>query len=242
MSVRPENSALSGSETQTRKAVPPGKDEMPWRYIVVEGVIGVGKTSLTKLLSARLNGRLVMEVVEENPFLKKFYKDRAAYAFQTQIFFLLSRFRQQQELFQHDLFSSAVLSDYLFAKDRIFATLNLSDDELALYNQLATILEQRVLKPDLVIYLQARTEILLERIRFRGRAFETEMDPGYLDALNGAYSYFFHHYKDAALLVVNTDSLDFVNVPEDFERLYEQIQQKFTGTRYYAPGSTTEYP
>ena len=220
----------------------PGPGSLPWRYIVVEGVIGVGKTSLTKLLATRLNGRLNLEVVEENPFLKKFYDDRSAYAFQTQIFFLLSRFRQQQDLFQHDLFSGALLSDYLFAKDRIFATLNLSDDELALYNQLATILEQRVLKPDLVVYLQARTEVLLERIRFRGRAFETEMDASYLDALNGAYSYFFHHYKDSPLLVVNTDSLDFVNVPRDFDLLFEQIMDKFTGTRYFAPGSTTEYP
>ncbi len=220
----------------------PSGGELPWRYIVVEGVIGVGKTSLTKLLSTRLNGRLNLEVVEENPFLKKFYQDRSAYAFQTQIFFLLSRFRQQQDLFQHDLFSTAMLSDYLFAKDRIFATLNLSDDELALYNQLATILEQRVLKPDLVVYLQARTEVLLERIRYRGRAFEAEMDASYLDALNGAYSYFFHHYKDSPLLVVNTDSLDFVNVPRDFELLFDKIQEKFTGTRYFAPGSTSEYP
>lgn len=214
---------------------------LPWRYIVVEGVIGVGKTSLTKLLSTRAEGRLNLEVVEENPFLTNFYQDRSAYAFQTQIFFLLSRFRQQQELFQHDLFSSVMMSDYLFAKDRIFANLNLSDDELALYNQLATILEQRVLKPDLVIYLQARTEVLQQRIQWRGRSFEKDMEPGYLDALNGAYSYFFHHYKDAPLLVVNTDNLDFVNVPQDFDLLFEQIQEKFTGTRYFAPGSTTGY-
>jgi len=215
---------------------------LPWRYIVVEGVIGVGKTSLTKLLATRTEGQLNLEIVEENPFLTRFYQDRAAYAFQTQIFFLLSRFRQQQELFQHELFSSILLSDYLFAKDRIFANLNLSEDELALYNQLATILEQRVLKPDLVIYLQARTEILQQRVQWRGRAFEQDMEPEYLDALNGAYSYFFHHYKDSPLLVVNTDNLDFVNVPRDFDLLYEQIQEKFTGTRYFAPGSTTEYP
>ena len=210
---------------------------LPWRYIVVEGVIGVGKTSLTKLLSTRTNGRLNLEVVEDNPFLSDFYTDRSAYAFQTQIFFLLSRFRQQQNLFQHDLFSSTLISDYLFAKDRIFANLNLSDDELALYNQLATILEQRVLKPDLVIYLQARTEVLQQRIQWRGRAYEQDMDDGYLNALNGAYSYFFHHYKDAPLLVVNTDNLDFVNVPADFDLLYEHVQEKFTGTRYFAPNT-----
>ncbi len=210
---------------------------LPWRYIVVEGVIGVGKTSLTKLLSTRTNGRLNLEVVEENPFLTDFYADRSAYAFQTQIFFLLSRYRQQQNLFQHDLFSSTLISDYLFAKDRIFASLNLSDDELVLYNQLASILEQRILKPDLVIYLQARTEVLQQRIQWRGRAYEQDMDDGYLNALNGAYSYFFHHYKDAPLLVVNTDNLDFVNVPADFDLLFEHVQEKFTGTRYFAPNT-----
>jgi len=213
---------------------------LPWRYIVVEGVIGVGKTSLTKLLSTRTSGRLNLEVVEENPFLGQFYQDRSAFAFQTQIFFLLSRYRQQQNLFQHDMFSSTLISDYLFAKDRIFANLNLSDDELVLYNQLATILEQRVLKPDLVIYLQARTSVLMERIRWRGRAFEQDMDEGYLNALNAAYSYFFHHYKDSPLLVVNTDNLDFVNVPGDFDLLFDQIGEKFNGTRYFAPDSGPE--
>ncbi len=210
---------------------------LPWRYIVVEGVIGVGKTSLSKLLSTRTEGRLNLEVVEENPFLSNFYLDRSTFAFQTQIFFLLSRFRQQQELFQNDLFSNTLISDYLFAKDRIFANLNLGDDELGLYNQLATILEQRVRKPDLVIYLQARTDVLLQRISWRGRSFEQNMDSGYLDALNGAYSYFFHHYKDAPLLVVNTDNLDFVNVPRDFDLLYDQIREEFTGTHYFAPDS-----
>ncbi len=208
---------------------------LPWPYIVVEGVIGVGKTSLTKLLATRSNGRCNLEVVEENPFLPKFYQDRSAFAFQTQIFFLLSRFRQQQTLHQHDLFSDHMISDYLFAKDKIFATLNLADDELVMYHQLADILEQRVRKPDLVIYLQARTDILLERIKWRGRAFEMNMEPEYLDALNGAYSYYFHHYDDSPLLVVNTDKLDFVNIPGDFEMLYEHIQESFTGVRYFAP-------
>ncbi len=208
---------------------------LPWRYIVVEGVIGVGKTSLTKLLAARTNGRCNLEVVEENPFLPKFYQDRAAYAFQTQIFFLLSRFRQQQSLHQHELFSAQIISDYLFAKDKIFATLNLADDELVMYHQLADILEQKVRKPDLVIYLQARTDVLLERIQWRGRSFEVDMEPEYLDALNGAYSYFFHHYKDSPLLVVNTDNLDFVNIPGDFDLLYEHIQESFAGVRYFVP-------
>ncbi len=209
---------------------------LPWRYIVVEGVIGVGKTSLAKLLAARMEGRLSLEVVEDNPFLAKFYGDRTGYAFQTQLFFLLSRFRQQQQLFQHDLFSAYLISDYLFAKDRIFANLNLSDDELALYDQIATILEHRILKPDLVIYLQARNEILMERIHWRGRTFERDMDSGYIDALNQAYSYFFHHYQDTPLLVVNTDDLDFVNMPRDFDLLYEQLTDSFQGTRFYARG------
>jgi deoxyguanosine kinase len=210
---------------------------LPWRYIVVEGVIGVGKTSLAKLLATRTEARLNLEVVEENPFLANFYQDRAAFAFQTQIFFLLSRFRQQQQIVQHDLFSRLMVSDYLFAKDRIFAHLNLSDDELALYNQLATILEQRVLKPDLVIYLQARTDVLMQRIRLRGRSYERDMDRQYIAALAGAYSYFFHHYKDSPLLVVNTDDLDFVVVPRDFDLLFEQLEERFTGTRFFAPQS-----
>ena len=213
---------------------------LPWRYIVVEGVIGVGKTSLAKLLATRAGARLNLEVVEENPFLSKFYADRSAYAFQTQIFFLLSRFRQQQNLFQDELFRTGLVSDYLFAKDRIFANLNLGDDELVLYNQLAGILEQRVMKPDLVIYLQARTESLLQRIHWRGRSFEQDMESAYLEALGGAYSYHFHHYKDSPLLVVNTDDLDFVNVPGDFDLLYEQIAEEFTGTRYFAPGPRGE--
>ena len=197
---------------------------------------------MTKLLATHTNGRLNLEVVEETPFLAKFYQDRSAFAFHTQIFFLLSRYRQQQKLYQHDLFSSTLISDYLFAKDKIFANLNLADEELVLYNQMASILEQRVLRPDLVIYLQARTQVLLQRIQWRGRTFEQDMDAGYLDALNGAYSYYFHHYKDSPLLVVNTDNLDFVNVPRDFELLFEQLTEEFSGTRYFVPESGFQQP
>lgn len=209
---------------------------LPWRYIVVEGVIGVGKTSLAKLLAARTVARLNLEIVEENPFLAKFYADRAGFAFQTQIFFLLSRYRQQQKLFQSELFRDLVIADYLFAKDRIFANLNLSDDELALYDQLASILEPRILKPDLVIYLQARTDVLMERIRWRGRSFERDLGPEYLDALNSAYNYYFHHYRETPLLVVNTNDLDFVNTPRDLELLFEQLTEPFQGVRFFAPG------
>ncbi len=210
---------------------------LPWRYIVVEGVIGVGKTSLVKLLATRAEARVNLEVVEENPFLDRFYQNRAAYAFQTQIFFLLSRFRQQQNLFQHDLFSSTVISDYLFAKDRIFANLNLSDDELTLYNQLANILEDRILKPDLVVYLQASTDLLLERIRQRGRSFERGMDPDYIESLNKAYNFFFHHYQETPLLVVGADQLDYVGIPADLDLLMDQLREPFTGTRFFAPRS-----
>ena len=208
---------------------------LPWRYIVVEGVIGVGKTSLVKLLATRTRARTNLEVVEENPFLGRFYQNRAAYAFQTQIFFLLSRFRQQQHLLQPELFQDLVVSDYLFAKDRIFANLNLSDDELTLYDQLASILEDRILKPDLVVYLQASTELLIQRIRQRGRAFERGMDVDYIESLNRAYNFFFHHYQETPLLVVGADQLDYVGVPADLELLLEQLSVPFTGTRYFAP-------
>jgi deoxyadenosine/deoxycytidine kinase len=207
----------------------------PWRYIVVEGVIGVGKTSLCHLLADSLQARANLEVVEENPFLAKFYRDRAAHAFMTQIFFLLSRYHQQQSLAQMDLFQGRILSDYLFAKDRIFANINLADDELRLYEQVAQVLEERILRPDLVIYLQASTDVLMGRIRMRGRAFEREMEETYIQTLNEAYNYFFFHYGDTPLLVVNTNDLDFVRNRRHYEDLLARILQPFTGTQYYLP-------
>lgn len=207
----------------------------PWRYIVVEGVIGVGKTSLCRLLSENLPARLNLEVVEENPFLARFYEDRGANAFVTQTFFLLSRYRQQQTLRQMDLFGDRVVSDYLFAKDRIFANINLEDDELRLYEHVADVLEERIPRPDLVIYLQASTEVLMRRISWRGRSYEQDMDPEYIQTLNEAYTYFFFHYDETPLLVVNCNEIDFVRNRSHFEDLLRRICQPFTGTRNYIP-------
>jgi deoxyguanosine kinase len=211
---------------------------MEHRYIVVEGVIGVGKTSLVNILAERFGGRKVLEVVEENPFLSSFYSDREKYAFQTQLFFLLSRFRQQQDLFQQDLFRSLTVSDYLFAKDRIFATLNLSEDELALYERVFEALGPRVTKPDLVIYLQARLDVLQSRIKKRGRDFERRIDTGYLERLTRAYNDFFFHYSETPLLVVNTSDIDFVNNPEDLEGLLGMVRKTRRGTQHYLPATS----
>lgn len=205
------------------------------RYIVVEGPIGVGKSSLTTILAERFHARRVMEVVEENPFLSSFYGDRAKFAFQTQMFFLLSRFKQQQELFQQDLFTSVTVSDYLFAKDRIFAHLTLDPNELALYERVFEALSPRVTSPDLVIYLQARNEVLMGRIRKRGREFERRFDPAYLEDLCRRYNDFFFHYQDTPLLVVNTSDIDFVNNAEDLENLINVVRQTKKGTHHYLP-------
>ena len=205
------------------------------RYIVVEGVIGVGKTSLARLLSERLKGRLVLEEVEENPFLKDFYRDRERYAFQTQMHFLFSRYQQQRSLRQMELFSERMVSDYLFQKDRIFAGLNLSERELTLYERLVGWLELDVMKPDVVVYLQAHPDTLLERIARRGRPYEKDMEREYLRQLNEAYNHFFFHYVEAPLLVVNTNGIDFVNNPDDFADLERRILSHRQGTVYYAP-------
>jgi deoxyadenosine/deoxycytidine kinase len=207
------------------------------RYIVVEGPIGVGKSSLTNILSERFLARKVMEVVEENPFLSSFYADRQKFAFQTQMFFLLSRFKQQQKLFQQDLFATVTVSDYLFAKDRIFAHLTLDPNELSLYERIFEELGPRVAKPDLVIYMQARQEVLLSRIKKRGREFERKFDPVYLEDLCRAYNEFFFHYQETPLLVVNTSDIDFVNNPEDLENLINVVRSTKKGTHHYQPMS-----
>jgi len=205
------------------------------RYLVVDGPIGVGKTSLAEALADRLQGRRLFENPEGNPFLPLFYKDRRRYAFQTQLYFLLNRFRQQQELVQFDLFTQSVVSDYLFAKDRIFAILNLDEQELGLYERLHPILEAQVPKPDLVLYLQASTDALLERIALRGRSYEKEIERDYLEEVNAAYNHFFLHYQESPLLIVNTNELDFVTHQEDFEELFKRIAEVKTGTHYYVP-------
>jgi deoxyadenosine/deoxycytidine kinase len=205
------------------------------RYIGVEGVIGVGKTSLSRMLAERLQARLVLEEVEENPFLKDFYRDRARFAFQTQMHFLFSRYQQQRGLGQTELFSECMVADYLFAKDRIFARLNLSERELALYERLVGWLELDVVKPDVVVYLQAGADTLMERIAKRGRQFEKDMERDYIEQLVEAYNHFFFHYADAPLLVVNTNAIDFVNNPDDFEDLLKRILSHGGGTVYYTP-------
>ncbi|MBD3163523.1 MAG: AAA family ATPase, partial [Candidatus Eisenbacteria bacterium] len=174
-------------------------------FLAIEGVIGVGKSTLARMIAERINGRLVLEEVEENPFLESFYRDRRRYAFSCQIFFLLSRFRQQRALRQPDLFETRIVCDYLFRKDRIFAALNLDEDEMALYDQILPLLERELPRPDRVVYLQAGLETLLRRIDRRGRTFEKDMDPEYLRELGEAYNRFFFHYDEAPLLVVNTD-------------------------------------
>ncbi len=208
---------------------------MDHRYIVVEGPIGVGKTSLCNILAKRFGGRMVLEVVEENPFLANFYQDRQKFAFQTQMFFLLSRYKQQQELFQQDLFNAVTVSDYLFAKDRIFACLTLEQNELGLYDRVFEALGTRVTKPDLVIYLQARLDVLLARIKKRGREFERKFDPAYLEELTRAYNDFFFHYNDTPLLVINTSEIDFVNNEADLENLLGVIRRHRHGVQHYIP-------
>jgi deoxyguanosine kinase len=210
-------------------------DMRPARYIVTEGPVGVGKTSLTSLLAEELGARLILEQAEENPFLNNFYKDPARYRFQTQMFFLLSRFSQQQEMAQPDLFTRITISDYLFDKDRIFAYLTLDENELALYEQFYKILEPKIVQPDLVIFLQADADTLLRRIKLRGRSFEKEIGLDYIAAVNEAYNQFFFRYTDTPLLVINTSDIDFVHRREDLDDLLKQILGMKQGTQYYVP-------
>jgi deoxyadenosine/deoxycytidine kinase len=211
---------------------PPPRDPT---FIAIEGVIGVGKSALARRLADRLQGRLVLEDVEDNPFLSRFYHDRRRHAFQCQIYFLLSRFRQQKELMQRDLFERRTICDYLFEKDRIFALLNLDEAEMALYDELWPLLARDLPRPDRVVYLQASVETLTRRIAQRGREYEGGIDSGYLKDLSEAYNRFFFHYDEAPLLVVNTDAIDFVANPDDLEDLIRVIRETSAGTLYYSP-------
>ncbi len=204
-------------------------------YIAVEGPIGVGKTSLVRLLCKELNGRPLLEDTGANPFLRDFYRDRRKYAFQTQLFFLLSRYQQQKALTQPELFKGMIVADYIFAKDRIFAYLNLDDNELALYEQVYRLLDGRLVKPDLVIFLQAEPDVLLERIRRRNHDYERDMDPQYLHDLVQAYNRFFFYYDETPLLVVDTSEIDFVSREEDFRSLLREIRSMGKGVRHFIP-------
>lgn len=193
-------------------------------YVAVEGPIGVGKSTLVGRLAERLKARLVMEVVEENPFLPLFYEDPERYAFQTQIFFLMSRFRQQQELLQQDLFTPGILADYHLLKDRIFAQLTLQDHELALYERVYQSLETHILQPDVIIYLHARLDVILERIARRDRPFERNIDPQYLVRLGEAYQHYFaHHRGPSAVLDLDTTDIDYVTRDEPIEWVYSRV-------------------
>lgn len=206
------------------------------RHIAVEGVIGAGKTTLCTMLGETLGGKAVLEKFDENPFLKDFYKDPDRYAFQTQIFFLLTRYKQQRELFQADLFHRFLVTDYIFEKDKIFAYLNLQDEELKLYETLVGSIEHSIPTPDLVVYLQSSVQRLIQNIRHRARPYESEMSEDYIRDLNEAYNYFFFRYKATPLLIVNASEMDFVGNKDQYGQLLREI---FRPTRaaveYYNP-------
>ncbi|MGD9842855.1 MAG: deoxynucleoside kinase [Steroidobacteraceae bacterium] len=207
----------------------------PPRYIVVEGTIGVGKTSLAKRLAISFNAALVLEQAEDNPFLERFYRNPRQGALPAQLFFLFQRAKQLDALQQQDLFAATNVSDYLFGKDRLFAGVNLDADEFALYEQVYARLSVDVPRPDLVIYLQAPTDVLLERIARRGIRYEQQIDRGYLEKLNAAYASFFHDYRDAPLLIVNSAQADFINREQDYQQLLAELARIRPGRQYFNP-------
>lgn len=206
-------------------------------YVAIEGPIGVGKTSLAKLLSDRLGARLIMEGFDENPFLSDFYEEPERYAFQTQLFFLLQRYQQQQELRQVDMFHNLLIADYMFVKDRLFASLNLGEKEMSLYDTVANLLEKNVINPDLVIYLQADTDTLMRNIARRGRDMEKNISEEYIDALNQLYTEYFFRYQDTPLVIINTNNIDFVHNEQDLDEVINYIRQPVTGTKFFNPVS-----
>ncbi|HUY19489.1 MAG TPA: deoxynucleoside kinase [Candidatus Binataceae bacterium] len=204
-------------------------------YIAVEGPIGVGKTSLARMLAEKLGARLVLDESGANPFVARFYEDPDKYAFPAQLYFMLIRYRQQRELVQQELFKQSTVSDYLFSKDRIFATLNLSPDELVLYDQVYRLLDSQMAKPDLVVYMWARAEVLIDRLRKRNRDFERHISIEYLERVSAAYRDFFFYYEETPLLMVDTSAMDFVAHPEDLEELMREIGRTRTGVQHYVP-------
>lgn len=211
-------------------------NNVPVKYIAVEGVIGAGKTSLASLLAERLNAKQILEKFEDNPFLEKFYNEPNVYAFRTQLFFLLQRYTQLLELSQEELFHSSVISDFLFEKDKIFAYLNLSDEELKIYESVVSSLEKKIITPDLVIYLQYPVSKLLKNIKERARAIEKNMTEKYIEELHDAYNYFFSRYRASRLMIVNCEDIDFVKSVEDFNGLVNEIfKPERAAIEYYNP-------
>ena len=204
-------------------------------YIAIEGPIGVGKTSLANLMSKELSARLVREEFDENPFLPDFYKDPERFAFQTQLFFLLQRYRQQQELRQVDMFQKLLVTDYMVVKERLFASLNLGEKEMQLYDTVANLLERNIIKPDLVIYLQADTDTLMKNIAKRGREMETDITYEYIDALSQVYTEYFFRYQDTPLVIINTNNIDFVHNEDDLKEVIKYIRQPVSGTKFFNP-------
>ena len=211
--------------------------EPNFRYIVVEGPIGVGKTTLAKRLAASLGGEALLEAPEENPFLPRFYEDPRTTALATQLFFLLQRVRQLEHIRQSDMFAPVRIGDFMIEKDRLFAELTLDPDELALYRRVHERVVRETAAPDLVIYLQAPVDVLLRRIEARGISYEDWMDPRYLDRVASAYTRFFHHYEDAPLVIVNAAEIDFAHGNDDYDLLFDMLRSISKGRHYLNPMS-----
>ncbi len=207
-----------------------------WRFIAVEGVIGVGKTALATLLAKKLQGRLLIEEADENPFLPKFYEDPERFSFAAQIFFLLSRYNSLKKVIHREIFSKIVISDYMFAKDRIFATINLKENELNLYNKIYSLIEKDIPYPDLVVFLQGDIDTLIKRIKKRGRHYEMDISADYIKDLIESYNEFFFHYTKSPVIIVNTKNADFLKNPAHLDGLIEEISLPFKGIKYYSPG------